>query len=94
MGGAPRPDTERAQRILRRAMLKIAKDCGLRHDWAKFLVVNLVCVSATIAEVIGSDRIMADGGEKEIRFAVAQFESMLRQDIAGRIEHDKKQTRQ
>lgn len=88
------PDTLRAQKILRRAMIKVAKDCGLEDDWATFLVINMAVMSATIAEVIGSDRIMTDGGDREIRFALAQFEEMLRQDIAGRIEHERKQTRQ
>lgn len=87
-------DTLRAQQILRRAMIKVAKDCGLQDDWARFLVVNMAVMSATIAEVIGSDRIMADGGAREIKFALSQFEGMLRQDIAGRIEHERKQTRQ
>ncbi|PPQ42139.1 hypothetical protein [Rhodopseudomonas palustris] len=91
---AQRPDTDRAQRILRRALIKIANDCGLRHDWARFLAVNLAAASATITEVIGSDRIMADGGEEVIKGATAQFESMLREDIAGRIAHEAGQTRQ
>jgi hypothetical protein len=85
---------QRAQMILKRAMVKMAKDCGLRHDWATFIVITQCVTTAVLAELIPSDKLMADGGEAVVRHFTAQFESMLRQDFAGRIEHDLKQTRQ
>lgn len=89
-----KPDTDKARRILYRAMIRICKECGLQYDWASFIVVTQAVTSKTIAEVVGSDDLMKDGGEGLIKHALALFESMLREDFAGRIEHERKQTRQ
>lgn len=94
MGDSMKPDTQKAQKIVLKAFRRIALECGLRHDWATFTIVALSAASGAVAEVIRSDDLMKDGGETQIKHMVAQFESMLREDIAKRMEHDRKQTRQ
>lgn len=89
-----KPDTQKAQKILHKARRRVALECGLRHDWATFTIVALASASMTIAEVIRSDDLMKDGGDAQIKHMVAQFESMLREDVAKRIAHDQQQTRQ
>lgn len=86
-------DTQKAQKIAVKAFRRIALECGLRHDWATFTIVVMSGASATVAEVIRSDDLVRDGGEKQIKHMVAQFESMLREDITKRLEHEKAQTR-
>lgn len=94
MGNSLERDTQKAQKIALKAFRRIALECGLRHDWATFTIVTMSAASATVAEVIRSDDLMKDRGDTQIKHMVEQFESMLREDVAKRIQSDRKQTRQ
>lgn len=87
-------NTQKAQKIALKAFRRIALECGMQRDWATFTIVCMSGAAGVLAEVINSDDLMRDGGEKQIKHMVAQFESMLREDIARRLEHEKAQTRQ
>jgi hypothetical protein len=83
----PGQDFQRAQELLREAMKTIVLEC--RVDWGEFIAVTMAAVSATITEAVDIDRLLADDGAEFIKFALAQFESMLREDFAGRIAHER-----
>ncbi|GAA3849509.1 hypothetical protein AFIC_001025 [[Pseudomonas] carboxydohydrogena] len=90
-----KPDNiQRAQDILYRAHRRVMLECDMRHDWSMFVVVSQAATSGICAEVVSSDQLMRDRGEKVIQQMTAQFASMLREDFDRRIEHEKAQTRQ
>lgn len=84
----------RAQRILRRAFIKMVNECGLVHRPDLFVTLTMISVSTVIAETISSAKIATpEGVDETIRFSLNEFEKLLREDLAGRVAHDAIQKR-
>lgn len=89
-------DIQRAQKIIRKAMVKAVRECGLDTRWDLFVPIALYAVSAVFTEAcsFGSTLHEPNGVGKLADFGASEFRKMLAEDLAGRLEHERKQTRQ
>lgn len=86
---------EKAQKILRRANLRVINECDLRYRGDLFIFVAMASVSAVITEIVDSAKIMEEGGIDDIvKHTTNDFERMLREDLAERLDYERKITRQ
>jgi hypothetical protein len=87
-------DIQRAQAILHRALVKVAKLPKIRHDPALFVTLVMVAYSAVVAESASDAKVMEPGGiEAMIKFAQDELGKIMREDFAGRKAHDAAQPR-
>lgn len=85
-----KPDVMKAQEMLRSSLKRVAIECGINKDPATFLVLMMVATSALVAEMTNPTKLLEDNGESVIKFAIDELNKYLRQDLDGRIKHERK----
>jgi len=89
-----KPDCQRAQRMLRKAHRKIAKECGFSNEVFEFAVILNWETAAFVTELVGSDKLMQPGGIDEVaNFVSGQLASALRETLLARADHKMRKVR-
>ena len=89
MADAP-VDLQKAQELMREKLAEVARATDINDKPEYFLVVMMLATSALIAEMVSTEKLFEPGTVDEmIDFAKNQLERYLREDLAGRIKHER-----
>ena len=84
-------DVQRAQEILRGAMMKVINECLDPHDPAPLLVIIQTCAAGVVADCVPLATVMdPEKVENLIRTSTNMLERFLREDIEERLEVHRK----
>ena len=84
-------DVQRAQEILRKAMMKVLNECLAPHDPVPLLVIIQICVAGVVADCVPLATVVnPEKIENLIRTSTNMLERFLREDIEERLEAPRK----
>ncbi|WP_046869291.1 hypothetical protein [Microvirga massiliensis] len=80
-------DHQRAQEIIRRAMIKALHECADPNDPAAFIVIVSACLSSVVAASISAEYVRDPARREQVVSSItAQMADMLRLELDRRLQ--------
>lgn len=88
------PDYEKAQRVIRAALVEASKTCGFTDQIVEFAVILSAVQSRIVAELVSSAVLMRPGGIEAVASHISgTLAEFLREDLGKRAEHERRKER-